>query len=124
VRLAAGPHRCPARTALLAAGTALALGWGVAGCGHLGASLRQREIVVRFSPGATPEQHRAVRAACDHFAGTTAEPLPTSTLASVRLSDVRFRVDDATDAQLAKLEACLSKFPFVAGIDDTSDEMH
>jgi hypothetical protein len=114
-------HSC---RVLLVAGTALAVGAGVAGCGHLGANLRQREIVVRFAPDATPEQHRAVRAACDHFPGTTAEPQPTSTLASVRLSDVRFRVDNATDAQLAKLEACLSKFPFVTGVDDTSDEMH
>jgi hypothetical protein len=123
VRDAAAARRRPVG-ALLAACAVVAAGWSVAGCGHLGANLRQREIVVRFAPDATPEQHRAVRAACDHVPGTTAEPLPTSTLASVRLSDVRFRVDDADDAQLAKLEACLSKFPFVAGVDDTSDEMH
>jgi hypothetical protein len=108
-----------ARAALVALALALA-----AGCGHLADNLRQREIVVRFVPGATPAQHREVRSACDHFTNARPEPLPTSTLRSVRLSDVRFRVDDADDAELARLESCLTRFRFVQGVDDTGDVMH
>ena len=95
-----------------------------AGCGHLAANLAQRELVVRFVPGATPAQHLEVRSACDHFANATPEPLPTSTLRSVQLSNVRFRVDKADDADLARLESCLTRFRFVAGVDDTGDAMH
>jgi hypothetical protein len=40
------------------------------------------------------------------------------------LSNVRFRVDKADDAELARLESCLTRFRFVAGVDDTGDAMH
>ena len=109
----------PARIA--ASGCALA---ALAGCGHLADNLAQREMVVKFAPGATAEQHRQVRAACDGVGGATAAPLPTSTLRSVRLNDVRFRVDGASDAQLARLQACLTRFPFVQGVADTGTMMH
>jgi hypothetical protein len=42
----------------------------------------------------------------------------------VQLSNVRFRVDKADDAELARLESCLTRFRFVAGVDDTGDAMH
>jgi hypothetical protein len=95
-----------------------------AGCGHLTDNLAQRELIVQFDVGATAEQHEQVRAACNGFAGTTLEPRPTSTLESVRLNDVRYRVDRADDAQLARIEACLSRFPFVRGVRDTGLPMH
>jgi hypothetical protein len=115
------------RLALRSPALALAvplLAGALAGCGHLAANLSQRELVVQFKSGTTAAQHREVRTACSGYPGTRPEPLPTSKLASVRANDVRFRVDKASDAQLAHLEACLTRFPFVLGVSDTDTEMH
>ena len=46
-----------------------------------------------------------------------AEALPTDHLASDNLYDVIYRVDNASDAQLARLEQCLQKYPSVLGVD-------
>lgn len=121
----AAPALLPRPLPRLLAGPLLALlAGGLAGCGHLGANLSQREIVVHFKAGTTAAQHREVRTACTGYAGTRPEPLPASTLPSVRLNDVRFRVDEASDAQLARLEGCLTRFPYVLGVSDTDTEMH
>lgn len=110
------PTRTPTRLAALgvaAAAASLALG----GCGHLGANLARREVVVHFDPAAPQAQHDAARSACTGLPGASAEPRPTSTLPSVRAADVRFRVDSASDAQLAALYRCLARQPGVVGVD-------
>lgn len=88
---------------------------GIAGCGQYGV---QREVVVTFKPSATPAQHDAARAACTGVVTrSTPVPKPTSTLRSVQLADVRFRVDSANDAELAQLYDCLRRQPGVLGIN-------
>jgi hypothetical protein len=85
-----------------------------AGC----ASLSQREVVVVFGQDSTPAQHRAARDACSGFENASPEPLPTSSrYASERLSDVRFRVDKASDGQINDLYTCLRKQPGVVGVN-------
>ena len=58
-----------------------------------------------------------VRAACSHVPQAVPEPLPTDHLASDIAYDVRYRVDHASDGDLAKLQQCLQRFPSVVGIE-------
>ncbi len=87
------------------------------GCGRYADQLRQRELVVKFDPGATPQQHRAARAACAGIPNTSPEPIGPGTLKSSRLNDVRFRIDNASYRELARLTECLNRQPGVRGID-------
>jgi len=104
--------------AVAVAGAATAA--GLTGCG--GRYQSPREVVVTFRPTATQAQHDAARAACATAAGrTTPEPAPTSTLPATRLNDVRFRVDEANDPELAQLYDCLRRQPGVLGIDLPND---
>ena len=45
------------------------------------------------------------------------EAVPTTHLASDNLYNVIYRVDKASNAQLARLESCLQKYPSVLGVD-------
>lgn len=80
-------------------------------------SLVQREAVVAFSRTATPAQHRAARAACSGLPNIVTEPPPRNTLRASQLNDVRFRVEKADDAELARLFDCLRRQPGVIGVD-------
>jgi hypothetical protein len=88
-----------------------------AGCTTFDAALGQREAVVHFTSGTSAATRLKVRAACSHIPGAKPEPLPTDHKASDLLYDVRYRVDHATDADLARLQVCLQRFPSVGGID-------
>ena len=71
----------------------------------------------------TPDSVRlAVRAACSHVPQAIPEPLPTDNKLSDYLNNVRFRIDNASDAELASLETCLSKFSSVVGVETPQDE--
>jgi hypothetical protein len=107
------------RTPPLVAGlvVALALG-GASGCGQVGENITKREVVVHFGPDAPRAQHVAARQACAGLPHTSPEPMPTGTLRlSQRVTDVRFRVDDANDRELLALYNCLQKQPGVVGVD-------
>lgn len=108
--------RIAAITRLVAIAALLpALLGGLVGCGKYTA---QREVVVTFKPRATQAEHDAARAACTGVvARSTPVPKPTSTLRSVQLHDVRFRVDSANDGELAQLYECLRHQPGVLGIN-------
>jgi hypothetical protein len=93
-----------------------------AGCSAFNAALGQREAVVHFRAGISNATRLKVRAACSHVPQATPEPLPTDHKASDLLYNVRFRVDQASDAELARLEECLQKFPSVTGVDIETPE--
>jgi hypothetical protein len=88
-----------------------------AGCAKFDAALGQQEAVVAFKDGTSNATRLKVRAACSHVPEATPEPLPTDHLASDLLNDVRYRVDHASDADLARLQVCLQRFPSVNGVD-------
>ena len=83
----------------------------VSGCKY-GAALSRREWVVIFKPGATQDQHRQVLSACSNIPHVLAEPMGNGTLVSELASNVRFRVDKASDADLAKLSLCFGQPQF------------
>src|SRR5438105_1051756 len=80
------------------------------------ANLSQQEVVVVFKPDATQADHSRVWALCQHVDGTDPEPLVTKSKYPATLqSNVRFRVDHATNYQLAQLLTCLKQDPSVSG---------
>jgi len=104
----------PAAVAVLAA--ALALGLAAAGCATFDATFGKREAVVQFQPQTTNAARLKVRAACAHLPHATAEPVATGQPATDMIYDVRYRVDKASDGDLARLQQCLQKFRSVVGI--------
>jgi len=93
-----------------------------AGCAKFDAALGQQEAVVTFKDGTSNATRVKVRAACSHVPAAIPEPLPTDHLASDLLYDVRYRVDHASDADLARLQQCLQRFQSVAGLDIESPD--
>jgi hypothetical protein len=105
----------PAAGAALSAALALVLA-GV-GCASFNATFGQREAVVQFQPQTTNAVRLKVRAACSHLPHATPEPLPTGQPATDLSYDVRYRVDKASDGDLARLQQCLQKSRSVVGIE-------
>ncbi len=106
------------RPALPAVGIMLAaLAPAVAGCATFDRTFGKQEAVVEFQPQTPNAVRLKVRAACSHVPQAIPEPLPTDHLASDLASDVRYRVDHASDGNLARLQQCLQRFPSVVGIE-------
>ena len=109
---------------LLAAGTMIAAAAALAGCSQFDAALGQREAVVTFTDSATLAQRMAVRTACAKPPDVTPQPLPSNMNTPYALAQVIYQINQASNADVAVLETCLSKFPAVAGISlqDSSDK--
>lgn len=109
---------------LLAAGAAVSALTVLAGCSKFDAALGQRQAVVTFSDGTSVAQRLAVRATCAKTPAVTAQPLPSNLSSPYALQQVVYEIDHASDAEVAKLEQCLAKFPYVTGVtlQDSSDE--
>jgi hypothetical protein len=96
----------------------LALALAAAGCASFDATFGKQEAIVQFHPQTPNSVRLKVRAACSHVPQATPEPVPTGHHASAMAAyEVRYRVDNASDGDLAKLQQCLQKFPSVAGIE-------
>ena len=109
---------------LLVAGTAVAVMMALAGCFRFDAALGQRQAVVSFNPGTSVAQRMAVRAACAKTPNVTPQPLPSNMNSPSALEQVIYRINQASNADVALLEKCLAKFPSVAGVtlQDSADE--
>ena len=109
---------------LLLAGTVVAAMTALAGCSRFDAALGQRQAVVTFNPGTTVAQRMAVRAACAKTPNVTPQPLPSNTNSPYSLEQVIYQINKASDADVALLEKCLTKFSSVAGVtlQDSADE--
>lgn len=112
------------RYRLAGAGLALAAGAALAGCAQFNAALGQRQAVVSFRAGTPVSQRLAVRSACAKVPAVTPQPLPSDLNSPYALHQLTFQVSHATDADVAKLEQCLARFPSVAGIvlQDSSNQ--
>jgi hypothetical protein len=105
------------RVAALTIAGSLLLTAGVGGCAKFDATFGKQEMVVQFKSGTTTATRLKVRAACSHIPEARPEALPTDHLASDNLYDVIYRVDNASNTQLARLQMCLQKYPSVSGVD-------
>jgi hypothetical protein len=93
-----------------------------AGCGGFDKAFGQREAIVIFREGTPASVRLAVRAACSGVPQAKPEPLPSDGKLSDYLNDVRFRIDNASDAQVAQLENCLNRFSSVKGVEMPQDQ--
>ena len=109
---------------LLAAATATVAMTALAGCAQFDSALGQRQAVVSFADNATLAQRMAVRSACAKTPNVTAAPVPGNLKTAYQLPQVTFTITKASDADVAMLQTCLSKYPTVAGVtlQDASDE--
>ena len=105
-----------ART-LVACGLAAAAAGGLAGCAKFDAALGKQELVVAFNEGTSQATMMKIRSACSTTPGATPEAVPTGANATSGAYDVRYNVSQASDADIARLEKCLSKFHAVQGIN-------
>ncbi len=105
------------------AGAAVAVVVAVAGCSQFDAALGQRQAVVAFRDGTPVAQKLIVRATCAKVPAVIAQPLPSDPASRYALQELTYRVDKASDADVAQLEKCLAKFPAVVGVtlSDSSD---
>jgi hypothetical protein len=79
--------------------------------------LSEREVVVYFQPGTTEQQNQDVYDRCASVPHSSPEPLPGSLRrSSVRLTEARFVVQPASDANLKLLYDCLQQFSYVRGV--------
>jgi len=108
-----------AGTAVIAAVTVAAL----AGCSQFDAALGQRQAVVSFRPGTPLSQRLAIRSTCAEVPAVKAQPLPSDLNSPYALQQLTFRIDHASNADIARLEKCLAKFPAVVGVtlQDSTD---
>ena len=112
------------RRGLVAAGTAVvAAAVALAGCSQFDAALGQRQAVVTFRPDTPVSQRLAVRSACARVPEVKAPPVPSDLNSPYALQQLTFRIDHATNADVARLEKCLASFPSVVGVtlQDSSD---
>ena len=93
----------------------------ITGCAGFDKAFGQREAIVTFQQGTPKSVRMAVRAACSHVPQAIPEPLPTDNKLSDYLNDVRYRIDKASDAELAQLETCLNRFSSVRGVETPQD---
>jgi len=109
---------------LVAAGTLVAAVTALAGCSQFDAALGQRQAVVTFTASATLAQRLAVRSACAKTPNVTPQPLPSNMNSPYALEQVTYQINQASDADVALLEKCLTKSPSVAGVtlQDSADE--
>ena len=112
------------RRRLAAAGAVLVAAAALAGCSQFDAALGQRQAIVTFRQGTPVSQRLIVRSTCAKVPSVTAPPLPSDLNAPYALHTLAFRIDHASDADVARLETCLAKFPAVAGVtlQDSSDQ--
>src|SRR5579859_5391489 len=98
---------------LLATGLVLAAATALAGCAQFDSALGQQQAVVVFRDGTALAQRPAV----------VPQPLPSDLNAPYALQQLTYQTTHASDADVAILEKCLAKFPFVAGVtlQDSSD---
>jgi hypothetical protein len=96
---------------------------GVGGCASIDKALGQQQAVVSFQDGTSNAVRLQVRAACGKLPNVSAIPLPAGVPLSESLSQVTFNVTNADDADEARLQECLAKYPSVAGLDfeDSTD---
>jgi hypothetical protein len=95
----------------------------VTGCSQFDKALGQQQALVSFKDGTPVSVRLQVRAACGRLPNVSPAPIPRGVPLSSALAEVVYQVNDASDADKARLQECLSKFPSVQGmsLQDSSD---
>jgi hypothetical protein len=104
-----------ARLISLAAILAAAL-LALSGCAKMNAALSKQQLMVTFGTHTSVAAELKIRAACSHVANAPPLALPRQRTWNVMLNAVGYNVTNASDANTAELEKCLSRFKSVRGV--------
>lgn len=96
------------------AACAVAVAGLVSGCAQMNAALGQQWVVVQFAANTMVGTARHVTAACSQVPGMHLEPVKPTSPGGI-VSSARFKATQATDADMARLQRCLQRFPSVQG---------
>jgi hypothetical protein len=109
---------------LIGVGLTLAAVTALAGCAKFDAALGQQQAIVSFRDNTPVAQKLVVRTTCAKVPAVVAQPLPSNLKSPYALQQLTYQVNKASDADVARLEECLAKFPAVAGVtlQDSSDD--
>jgi hypothetical protein len=83
----------------------------------MNATLGQQWIVVQFGPNTSLATARQVTHACSHVPNLPAEPVRAATGTPGLAGEARYNATKATDADMARLQRCLQRFPAVQGVN-------
>lgn len=94
------------------------------GCSKFDAALGQQQAVVSFKSGTPTSEKLKIRAACGSLPNVRKTPVGNLKKEPYALNQLIYQVNNASDADIARLEVCLSKFNSVAGVtmQDSSDD--
>jgi hypothetical protein len=97
---------------------------GVTGCSQFDKALGQQQAFVSFKDGTPVSVKLHVRAACDKLPNVSAAPIASGVPLTSAVDEIVYRVTNASNADIARLQECLAKFPSVQGMDlqDSSDD--
>jgi len=85
---------------------------GASGCAKFDKALGQQWVEVTFAPNTSVATARHITSACSHVPNLSlAAPVKPTTAQPGVVYSARYNSTNATDAQLALLEKCLSRFP-------------
>jgi hypothetical protein len=100
-----------AHPALLAVAV-IVLATALAGCAQFDKALGQQWVVVTFAPNTSIATAKHITSVCSHIQDVSLDgPVKPTTAQPGVIDEVRYNTTNASDAQLALLEKCLSKFP-------------
>jgi len=96
----------------------------VAGCARFDAALGQQQAIVSFKTGTSNSEKLEIRAACGSLPNVKKTPVGNLQKEPYALSQLIYQVNNASPADIARLEVCLSRFKSVAGVtmQDSSDD--
>lgn len=80
------------------------------------AILGQRTATVHFKDGTSYAERLRVQRACT-APRVRPQPIGPNDRANARYNEIQYRVDDASDGDIATLSKCLKGYPSVLGID-------
>ncbi|HEX6447121.1 MAG TPA: hypothetical protein VF053_18655 [Streptosporangiales bacterium] len=78
--------------------------------------LGQRYATVHFKNGTSYAERLRVQRGCT-APRVHPEPIGPDDRTNARYNEIQYRVDDATDGDIATLSKCLKRYPSVVGID-------
>lgn len=90
----------------------------LAGCARMDSALGQQWLVVQLASNTKLATAKHVTATCSRASGLRAEPVRPTSPGKV-VASVRFISTQASDADMAKLQQCLQRFPAVQGLTMT-----
>jgi hypothetical protein len=100
--------------AATAAATVVSL---LAGCAGFDKAFGKQTAVVVFKDQTPIPVMLKVRAACSHLPEAIPERIPPHPPTVQMQDDIQYLISNASDAQVARLEQCLNRFPSVVGIN-------